>query len=90
MTKLLLECHGIRTFLQLKTILAEKILVGYTQSPMGVTEKSYTIAISKLKATAFKKYATRYQVSYIRKSLRKPSQEYGTDYFEPMQKILLK
>ena len=46
---------------------------------MGVTEKSYTIAISKLKATAFKKYATRYQVSYIRKSLRKPSQEYGTD-----------
>ena len=73
MTELLLEGQGLRTFLQLKTAVTEKILVGDAQVPMGVTEESYAMTISKFKATAFKKYAARYQVSYLRKSLRKPS-----------------
>ena len=73
MTELLLEGQGLRTFLQLKTAVTEKILVGDAQVPMGVTEESYAMTVSKFKATAFKKYAARYQVSYLRKSLRKPS-----------------
>ena len=41
---------------------------------MGVTEKSYVMTtIAKFKATAFKKYAARYQVSSLCKSLHKPS-----------------
>ena len=67
MTELLLEGQGLHTFLQLKAAVTEKVLVGDAQVPMGVTEESYAMTISKFKATAFKKYAARYQVSYIRK-----------------------
>ena len=63
MTELLLEGQGLCTFLHLKTAVTEKVLVGDEQVPMGVTEESYAMAISKFKATAFKKYASRYQVS---------------------------
>ena len=56
MTKLLLEGQGLRTFLQLKTAVIKKVLVGDAQVPMGVTEESYAMTISKFKATAFKKY----------------------------------
>ena len=41
---------------------------------MGITEERYAMTISKFKATAFKKYAaSRSQVSYLCKSLQKPS-----------------
>ena len=73
MTELLLDGQGLRTFLQLKATVTEKVLVGDTLVPMGVTEVSYTMTISKFKASAFKKYAARYQVSYLSKRLRKPS-----------------
>ena len=52
MTELLLEGQGLRTFLQLKTAVTEKVLVGDAQVPMGVTEESYAMTISKFKATA--------------------------------------
>ena len=64
MTELLLEGQWLCTFLQLKTAVTKKVLVGDAQVPMGVTEESYAMTISKFKATAFKKYAARYQVSY--------------------------
>ena len=67
MTELLLEGQGLCTFLQLKTAVRKKILVEDYQVSMGVTDKSYTMTISKFKITALKKYTTRYQVSYLRK-----------------------
>ena len=65
MNELLLKDQGLRTFLQTKTIGTKKILVRDFQVPMGVTTESYIMAISRFKATAFKKYDIRYQVSYI-------------------------
>ena len=65
MTELLLEGRGLHTYLQIKTIGTKKILVRDFQVPMGVTTESYIMAISRFKATAFKKYDIRYQVSYI-------------------------
>ena len=65
MTELLLEGRGLHTYLQIKTIGTKKILVRDFQVPMGVTKESYIMAISKFEATVFKKYAIRYQVSYI-------------------------
>ena len=47
MTELLLEGQGLRTFLQLKAAVTEKVLVGDEQAPMGVTKESYAMTISK-------------------------------------------
>ena len=44
-----------------------------TEDPMGIREESYQVTIGKLKATAVKKHAARYQASYFHKSLCKPS-----------------
>ena len=53
--------------------MAKKIIVGNAQVPLGVTEESYKMTNSKSKATAFKNYAARYQVSYLHKCLHKLS-----------------
>ena len=71
MTDLLLEDQGLCTFLQLKTAMTKKILVGDMCVPMGVAGESYTMIISKFKVTAFENYAAMYQVSYTCKILRK-------------------
>ena len=47
--------------------MTEKVLVGDTQVHKGMTEESYAMTISKFNATAFKKYASRYHVSYLHK-----------------------
>ena len=71
--ELLPEGKDLRTFLQLKNIVTEKIFVSNVQIPMRVTEESYQMSTTKIKATAFKKYTARYQVAYLRESLRKSS-----------------
>ena len=73
MTDLLLEDQGLCTFLQLKTAMTKKILVGDMCVPMGVAGESYTMIISKFKVTAFENYAAMYQVSYLCNILRKSS-----------------
>ena len=40
LTELLLEGQDLRTVLQLKTVVTEKIIVGDAQVPMGVREES--------------------------------------------------
>ena len=51
----------------------EKILVGSVKVPMGVIEESYLMIVDKYKATTFKKYTAIYQLCYLCKSLRMPS-----------------
>ena len=46
MTELLLEDQYVHTFLQLKTTVIKKHLVGYVQVTMGFTKKSYAMTIS--------------------------------------------
>ena len=73
-TKLLLEGQNMRQFLQLKNAVTRKNLVSDAQVPMGFREESFEMIIDKFKATAFsKKYAARYQLSYLRKSQLKSS-----------------
>ena len=72
MAELLLKSQGLYIFLQLKTAMTKKILVGDAQIPMGIIKESYAMSISKFKATAFKKNAARYQVSFLQKSLQNP------------------
>ena len=74
MIELVLEDQGLHTFLQLKTsIVTKKILGGDNQVPKGVTAESYGMANSKFKATVFEKHATMKKLSHIWKGLQKLS-----------------
>ena len=56
MTELLFEDQGTCTLIQIKSTVTKKILAWHTQVPMGITEKSYTMTISKFKATVFNNF----------------------------------
>ena len=62
-----------RTLRQTTTkFVRKKILVEDYQVSKGVTDKRYTMTVSKFKIIALKKYTTRYQVSYPRKVYTSP------------------
>ena len=73
LTGLILEEKYLRTLPHLKVVFTEKILVGDAQISMGVTQESNQMTTDKVKATDHKKYAAKYQVSYLHKSLHEPS-----------------
>ena len=41
-------------------------------APRGITEDSFKLTLDKFKNQAFKDFAARHQVNYLRQNLRKP------------------
>ena len=74
-TELLLSGQAKRNFLQFKTEICdtEVITEDTTRATKrGITDDTFKEVLEKFRDYAFKKFAARYQVSYLRHSLRKP------------------
>ena len=74
-TELLLSGQALRNFLQFKTEICDSEVTTEgtaVATKRGVTEDTFKEVLEKFRDYAFKKFAARYQVSYLRHSLRKP------------------
>ena len=74
-TELLLSGQAKRNFLQFKTEICDQEVIAESTAiatKRGVTEDTFKEVLKKFRDYAFKKFATRYQVTYLRHSLCKP------------------
>ena len=72
LTELLLVGQGQSTFKECRREVCENPVSSTDPTVRGITDESYTLTMEKFKAKAFKKFAARRQVSYLRNNLRKP------------------
>ena len=72
LTELLLVGQGQSTFKECKREVCINPISSTDPTVRGVTEESYKMTMEKFKAKAFKKFAARRQVAYLRNNLRKP------------------
>ena len=72
LTELLLVGQGQSTFKECRREVCENPISSTDPTARGVTEESYNMTMEKFKAKAFKKFAARRQVAYLRNNLRKP------------------
>ena len=72
LTELLLVGQGQSTFKECRRQVCEAPISSTDPTVRGITEESYTMTMEKFKAKAFKKFAARRQVAYLRNNLRKP------------------
>ena len=74
MVELLLGGQGKKDFMRFKKTVTEGLVVSDTgiAAPRGVTEESLKMTLDKFKGLAFKDFAARHQVNYLRQNLRKP------------------
>ena len=74
-TELLLSGQAKRNFLQFKTEICDTEVITEDTTlatKRGITDDTFKEVLEKFRDYAFKKFAARYQVSYLRHSLRKP------------------
>ena len=74
MVELLLGGQGKKDFMRLKKTMVKGQVLSATGivAPRGVTEESLKMTLDKFKGLAFKDFAARHQVNYLRQNLRKP------------------
>ena len=72
LTELLLVGQGQSTFKECQREVCENPVSSTDPKIRGITDESYTMAIGKFKAKAFKKFAAKRQVSYLHNNIRKP------------------
>ena len=72
LTELLLVGQGQSTFKECRREVCENPVSSTDPTVRGVTEETYSMTMEKFKAKAFKKFAARRQVAYLRNNLRKP------------------
>ena len=66
LTELLLVGQGQSTFKECRREVCENPVSSTDPTVRGITDESYTMTMEKFKAKAFKKFAARRQVAYLR------------------------
>ena len=76
MVELLLGGQGKKDFMRFKKTVTEGLVASDSTTsiatPRGITEDSFKLTLDKFKNQAFKDFAARHQVNYLRQNLRKP------------------
>ena len=76
MVELLLGGQGKKDFMRFKKVVTKGLVASDSTTgiaaPRGITEDSFKLTLDKFKIQAFKDFAARHQVYYLRQNLRKP------------------
>ena len=74
--ELLLGGQGRKDFMRIKKTVTEGLVASDSTTsvatPRGITEESFKMTLENFKNQAFKDFAARHQVNYLRQNLRKP------------------